>query len=113
MNKRLTRAELPETGLEAGKILYRVHRYYCRNLERKNLCPANCTACRNVIGEILDRAEEREVRNPYALLTWLLRDRAARKAEVELEATGAPPRKDWLGQTVDANIFELVLQEIA
>jgi hypothetical protein len=91
-------------SLHLGKVLNRVHRFWCEPLTRRGQCH-DCRTCLETFKDIIKRAEAPDTKEPYALLVWLLRDRAAELAE-EAERPTAVATTNWLGERAETNPFE-------
>jgi hypothetical protein len=112
-NKRISRDDLKaivQTRLHVGMVLNRLQYYYCRPMNRMGQCTTRCQDCADNIRHIVGEMKIHNSRDPYAVLVWRIRDRLAEIAEQS--ETCAEPRTNWLGQPVETNIFEQVIQDI-
>jgi hypothetical protein len=100
--------DLVDTPLDKGQVLRRLHRYYCKPMSIMGKCTAICVECKPHLSDIF-APQKGDIRNPYALLTWRIRNQVAEIAEIK-EVT--PQRKDWLGQPIKTNPFLAVLEEL-
>jgi hypothetical protein len=94
--------ERPSELLEVGKILYRVHRYFCSPMTISGKCPKVCAECKPLPKVFKELHNSTDVRNPHALLVWLLRTAVADTVEDD-ELSSVRVEKDWLGMDVESN----------
>jgi len=100
--KQIPASHLPTDDIKIGKILYRVHRYYCTPLTLKGRCPGDCSKCNQLTKVFKKLHQSKDVIKRHALLVWLLRTAVANIAEKD-EAPRVKAEKDWLGMEVESN----------
>jgi hypothetical protein len=111
--KRISKEDLAAmvaTPLNTGMVLNRLQYFYCRPMQRRNECTTHCQDCATNIRHIIGGMKIHTSRDPYAVLVWRIRDRLAEIAEQG--ETRAEPRTDWLGEPLEANIFEQAIQDM-
>lgn len=101
---------LVKTELHKGMALSRLHRHFCKKMNIRGMCTydGECSGCEvylnNIFNRITDKADD-----PYAVLVWAIRNELADMVEESKEAETAV---DWLGQEVETNPFDMLLDEL-
>jgi hypothetical protein len=110
--KVITSADLKlNTSLHPGKVYFRLGAHYCKPMHLLGQCTLDCQNCKAHIENILNRIEKADdLREPYALLVWSIREEIAGIAEQSEKPQG--PMQDWLGVKVDKNPFEALLEAL-
>jgi hypothetical protein len=110
--KAITSADLKlNTSLHPGKVYFRLGAHYCKPMHLMGQCSLACHNCKAHIENILNRTEKADdLRDPYGLLVWSIREEIAGIAEQSEKPQG--PMQDWLGVKVDKNPFEALLEAL-
>ncbi|MGD2158248.1 MAG: hypothetical protein PVG32_15330 [Anaerolineales bacterium] len=98
-------------GLHEGRVLHRLHKYYCEPMGARGHCTGDCRKCKPNLKGIFAAAQLEEARDPFALLVWAAREAVAVEDE-KLEQAKARTPKDWLGRPTCPNPFVVLLDEM-
>jgi hypothetical protein len=99
------------TQLNTGKVLYRLHRYFCKPMELRGKCRNECNVCKDYILHVFDVTAQAKGRDPYGNLVWAIRETLAEIDERE-ELPRARRPTDWLDQPVDRSPFKALKREL-
>lgn len=104
----LIRKDFPQLSDEQYRILGRV---YCREIAIRGDCTTTCTNCQTNLAEVFYELSHFEnPKNPAAIFTWLLHEKLAEISEQQ-EAPKSSP-KNWLGEMIVGNPFEMFLEKM-
>jgi len=94
-------------GLHIGRVLYRLHRHYCRKMDTRGKCDLVCnTTCKVSLTRIFRPFEN--PKDPYALVVWRCREALAVQVE---ETSQAVPQVNIFNEQVIGNAFEWLAEE--
>jgi len=100
--------------LEEGRVLYQLHKVYCKPMLRRGKCTSECDNCKQNITSIFNSFYNRKgrdtLRNPYALLRWFIREKVAEISEQS--ENGVRPMKNKFGEIVDVNPMEVYIAKL-
>lgn len=101
--------QLAPTSLDEGKVMYCLQQHFCPALHMSGHCSEQCKNCQPYLQDIIKSGESPDARNPYALITFAIRENVARIRERK-----DPPKllTDWLGIPRNENPFLLLLETL-
>ncbi len=99
-------------GLAVGEVVSIVRKHYCPAILKISKCTTECTNCTLHIRKIIEDVQDfPNPRNRYALMVYKVRDYVSKVADAT-EVVTVKENRDWLGQKIESNPFELALQEL-
>lgn len=94
-------------GLNAGRVVYRLHKYYCSPMRVRGKCDLNCrVTCHDNLNRIFrpfDKTKDKE-----AIIVWRMRDAVGATMEEEHVAV---PEVDVFGEPKFDNVFAFLAEE--
>lgn len=94
-------------GLHAGRVLYRLHRYYCGPMKTRGKCDLNCrVTCNDNLNRIFRPFAYTKDRE--AIAVWRMRDAVASTMEEDKEAV---PEENVWGEPKFDNVFSFLAEE--
>ena len=109
INAKTLKGIAPIRGLNVGRVLYRMHRFYCKPMKARGKCDYNCkvTCKENLVRmfRVFDNPKDKE-----ALLVWRMREAVA--VTIEGETERAVPVTDIFGRPKFDNVFEFIAEEL-
>ena len=103
----------PTEKFSNGITIAVIRQRYCRPMNIKGLCTSNCNNCAINIKNMNNKMRvAKDVRNPAALLTYIVRNEYSKMAENAYETKEAEVYTDALGERDDANPFDRLREEI-
>lgn len=98
-------APMVPAGIRVDEVGQIVRRFFCKPLQMNGECTIGCEQCKLMLSKQLPRIAAPEVVNPYALLTFLMRDERAKIIEGRAKTEA---KDNWR----DANPFEMFLTQL-
>ncbi len=97
----------PTRGLHPGRILYRLHEYYCKPMFARGKCDYNCAVtCETGLQRIFRSFENPN--DPEALAVWRMREAIAKTMEAPREVK---VEETVFGEPKFENVFEFLAEE--
>ena len=82
-----------------------VGKHYCTKMTMATMCPLKCGECKKTLVDMVAAINPETTRNAYALLTWLAKTAAAKKAEKKSVARPTGPAKNAFGEAEERDPF--------
>lgn len=97
----------PTRGLHQGRILYRLHEYYCKPMLARGKCDYNCAVtCHENLNRVFRPFEN--PKDPEALAVWRMREAIAKTME---EPKEVKVEETIFGEPKFENVFEFLEKE--
>lgn len=100
---------LHKLGLHAVPAFHkRTQQFYCQPLTLRGACTRQCSTCILAVRERLESTSWRDVRRPYGLFTYILKDLAAKAAERRSQE-----EKPVRIEETEGDVFDLLLEKLS
>jgi hypothetical protein len=104
------RAGLHKVGLHA---IERAHvimsKFYCDKMTMRSLCPRECGKCALMLKHSVASISP-EVKNPYAVFTWLMKNEFAKAGEAAAKAHKVEIKMNPLGERIESDGFDQLME---
>lgn len=95
----------PENTLDVARLGYVMRQYYCKQQKQRGKCKTGCELCNKFYTEKLPVLLGDEIKDPYALLVYLIRNQLSNEAE---STEKGEAKTSWK----DDNPFEMFLTQL-